>query len=191
MWAKPHPKLTPEEYLELDRSAETPSEYYQGQMFPMAVGSYRHARIKANLVREFGIRTLDAGCDVLPTEVKLLVSKTGLYAYPDVMIVCGEPVFADGHQDIVTNPLVVIEVLSPSTADYDRGGKFAHYRSVDTMREYVVVAQSRPYIEYHTREADGSWRLIEIAGLDQSLRLRSVAAEVPLDIIYGRVAFDE
>jgi Uma2 family endonuclease len=177
MGAHPQPKLTPEQYLELERKAETPSEYYKGEMFAMAGASYRHAQIKSNVVYELRKVTQKPGCDVLPTEVKLLVSKTGLYAYPDVMVICGEPKFVDDERDILTNPVVVIEVLSPSTADYDRGGKFAHYRTVESVREYIVVAQERPYIEHHTRESDGSWRLVEISGLDQVLHLKSINAD--------------
>jgi Uma2 family endonuclease len=184
-------QLTHEEYLELDRKAETPSESYNGEMFSMAGGSYRHALIKSNLVRELGNQLEDSGCDVLPTEVKLLVGKTGLYAYPDVMVVWGSPRFVDDEKDMLTNPIVVIEILSPSTSDYDPGGKFVLYRTVQSIQEYVVVDQAQPHIQQNTRERDGAWRIVDIKSLNQTLQLKSVGADVPLSRIYRRVTFDE
>jgi len=136
-------RYTPEEYLALERKAERKSEYFNGFITAMAGTSFEHCLLVANLSRELGIQLKDGPCEVVTSELRLLVSSTGLYTYPDVTIICGRPLFLDKVFDTILNPSVVIEVLSPSTEAYDRGDKFAHYRRVESLREYVLVSQEK------------------------------------------------
>ena len=125
-------RYTPEEYLALERKAERKSEYLNGFITGMSGASFEHGLLAANLIREIGMQLKDGPCDVLTSDVRVLVNSTGLYTYPDVTVVCGRPLFLDKVFDTILNPAVVIEVLSPSTETYDRGDKFAHYRRVES-----------------------------------------------------------
>ena len=120
---------------------------------------------------------------------RVLVDRTGLYTYPDFLIVCGEVETAEGDPDTITNPRVIVEVLSPSTERYDRGAKFRNYQQVPSLTEYVLVAQDEAVVERFTRQADGSWALVSFVGLEAVLELRSVAVRVPLADIYAGVEF--
>src|SRR5215469_16642324 len=133
MAANPTPKLTPQQYLDLERAAETRHEYFNGQMYAMAGGSARQSQIIANLARELGTLLKRTPCRVMLQDLRVSVSPQGLYAYPDVLVVCEELKFTDEHQDTLTNPCLVIEVLSPSTERYDRGLKFAQYRNISEL----------------------------------------------------------
>jgi Uma2 family endonuclease len=179
--------LTPEEYLEIERRAERKSEYFRGEMFAMAGASRRHVVIVANLVREFGNR-LDAGpCEIYSNDMRLRVSSTGLYTYPDVMVACGDPQFADDQIDTVLNPILIVEVLSESTEAFDRGKKFEQYRTLPSLREYLLVAQDAPRIEQYTRQPDDRWLLAVTHGRDASIRLASIDCALPLARIYHKV----
>ena len=143
------PYITPEEYLERERQAETKSEYLRGEVFAMAGGSPIRARANrsTSLVRRLGDKLSQRPCDVYATDVRLAISQAGLYTYPDVMVICGEPVAVDDRQDTVTNPVLIVEVLSDSTKNYDRGQKFQHYRSLPSLMEYLTVAQDEAHVE--------------------------------------------
>jgi Uma2 family endonuclease len=184
-----HPihRLTPEEYLEIDRKAEIRSEYLDGEMFAMSGAGARHGDIVVNIA--LGLRTrLRGRCRVSANDLRVRISENGLYAYPDIVVVCGKRRFLEGgHNDTVLNPVLIFEVLSPSTADYDRGGKFAFYRQIDSLREYLVVAQDRPHVERHVRQPSGEWLLTEIDGLEATVALHSVEAELPLAEIYDDI----
>ncbi len=151
------PRLSPEEYLTLERCAEQKSEYYEGEMFAMAGGSLRHGLLVANLARLLGHDLRERPCFVFSSDVRLQVSPTGLYTYPDVMVACGELRYAEGGQDTLLNPVLLAEVLSPSTANFDRGAKFAHYRTLDSVQHYLLVSQDRHLVELYSRQADGTW----------------------------------
>lgn len=189
MSASPRPRLTPAEYLEIERRAETKSEYFQGQMFALAGGSYRPGHLIGNLTRALGNALREKPCIVTPTEVRLRVSPEGLYTYPDLMVVCGAPAFADEENDTLLNPVLLVEVLSPSTEAQDRGFKFAQYRRLDSLREYVLVAQNEPRVERFLRQPGETWLLSEFAGLDTACPLESVGAEVRLRDVYEKVEF--
>jgi len=178
--------ITPEEYLRIERAAETKSEYYQGKMFAMAGASRSHSLIAGNLFRELGNRLLDRDCEVHATDMRLLVSSAGLYTYPDVMVVCGEPVLADAHNDILTNPCLIIEVLSKSTEDYDRGGKFHQYMRIPSLVEYLTVSQSEMLVDQRIRQPDNSWLTREI-GPHQGLSLPSLGIRLDFADIYRKV----
>src|ERR1700761_6242307 len=154
-------RVSPEEYLERERKAETRSEYRNGEIVAMARSSPAHARIVMNLVIKIGSKLGDGPCEVFSTDLRLGVRAANLYTYPDVMITCGELDLADKRQDIVLNPVVLIEVFSKSTQDYDRGEKFASYRNIPSLREYLTVAQDKVHIEQHTRQPDQHWSLSE------------------------------
>src|SRR5205809_2192753 len=152
MASRPNTFLTPEEYLEIERKAAFKSEYYQGEMFAMAGGSPPHAWIISNLNYELVRQLKGRPCRVGTNDLRLRVLPSGLYTYPDVMVVCGKPQYADYRKDTLLNPIVIIEVLSDSTRDYDRGRKFQHYRALPSLQEYLTVAQDTPHIEHWTRQ---------------------------------------
>jgi Uma2 family endonuclease len=185
----PKPKITPQEYLELERKAEIKSEYLDGEMFAMA-GSREHVRIVVNIVTELNVQFRDRPCEVYASDLRTKVSRTGLYAYPDVIGVCGEPEFEDDHFDTLVNPQLIIEVLSDSTESYDRGKKFAHYRNIDSLREYVLVSQTECRIERFYRQDDGNWIYNEATNPDGSIELTSVACRLSLARVYHKVNFE-
>jgi Uma2 family endonuclease len=179
--------LTPEEYLEIERKAERKSEYFQGEMFAMAGASLEHAEIIINLGRELSLRLKGRPCHVYSTDVRLRVAPNGLYTYPDVMVICGDPQLADDRRDTVVNPVLIVEVLSESTEAYDRGQKFEQYRTLPSLREYLLVAQDAPRIEQWIRQPDDHWLRAETSGRDASIQLASVDCVLPLAEIYDKI----
>lgn len=184
-------RLTPQEYLAKERQADFRSEFYRGEMFAMAGASREHARIKDNLARHAGNRLEGGPCEVYTSDLRVKISATGLYTYPDVVVVCGEPQFEDEHVDTLLNPRVVVEVLSDSTERYDRGAKFGHYRQLPSVQEYLLVSQDSPLVERCVRQDDGTWTLKDFRGLDCTFEFASIPASVPLADIYRGVKFPE
>jgi len=191
MAAQPTPRLSPAEYLEIERAAETRHEYFDGQMFAMAGGSYRQSLIIFNLASELRDALKGKPCGVAGQDLRTSVSADGLYAYPDVLVVCGEPRFLDGRGDTIINPTLIIEVLSPSTEAYDRGLKFAQYRKIESLQEYMLVSQAEALVEVFRRRANGEWSYSEVAGLDSVCSLESVECRVALAEIYAKVTLGE
>ncbi len=189
MAAQSLPYLTPEQYLEIERKAETKSEYLRGTMYAMAGGTPSHSLIAANLLGEVRSSLKKTQCRVFNSDLRLRVSSTGLYTYPDAMILRGPPQFADNRNDIVTNPIAIFEVLSPSTEAYDRGGKFSHYRKLESLQEYILISQSEPRIERFRRLPDNRWILSESIGLEATIELESVPCRLALTEIYDKVEF--
>ena len=181
---------TPQEYLAFERSSPTRHEYYRGEILAMAGTSYKHSLIVTNIVHHAAGQFEDRPCEVHAGNLRVLVDETGLYTYPDVVIVCGEPKFLDREFDTLLNPTVIFEVLSESTEAYDRGVKFGHYRRIPSLREYVLVAQDRMLVERYTRQGD-DWVLTEFNLPGQSLRLESIDCTIPLERIYSKVKFQE
>lgn len=179
-------KLTPEEYLACERQAPLKSEYRDGALLAMAGASREHNRINTNLVRELSTQLKNSPCDVFAQDMKTRTAPTK-YAYPDVIVVCGEPEFLDEEEDVVTNPTVIFEILSPNTESYDRGDKFADYQQRASLQEYVLVAQDKVSVEHYTRQASGLWLYQRLTRREDALTLSSVSAAVPLDEIYYRV----
>ena len=179
--------LTPEEYLALDRKAEARSEYLDGDMVAMSGGSREHNLIVANAVAELISPLKGPPSEVYPSNMRLKVSATGLYTYPDVTIVCGEPKFEDQKGDTLLNPAVVMEVLSDSTESYDRGAKFAHYRKVPSIAEYILISQRAYNIEQYVRQPDGPWSRSEARTLKGILELPSIQCSIPLSELYDRI----
>jgi Uma2 family endonuclease len=182
--------LTPEEYLALERAAETKSEYLDGEMIAMTGASRPHNLIVTNVLAELRQQLKRRPCEVYPGEMRVWIPATGLYTYPDVGVVCGEPALVDDHFDMLTNPTVLIEVLSPSTEAYDRGRKFEHYRTLASLREYLLVSQDQPRIEQYVRQEDGSrWLFSAETGLGATLALPSIECHLALVEIYDKVSF--
>jgi Uma2 family endonuclease len=189
MSAQPIPFLTPEEYLAIERKAEIKSEYHRGTMYAMRGNTIRHVKIVRNLVVRLDEATRHGYGEVFSTDLKLWVEAEQLYAYPDLMIICGPLAIADNFRDTVTNPSIIIEVLSPSTEAYDRGKKFSYYQEVASLQEYVLVSQDEARVERFTRQADGTWVPANFVGLESSLPLAGIDCQVPLATIYDRVDF--
>ncbi|CAN5691016.1 Uma2 family endonuclease [soil metagenome] len=182
MSTQPDRLLTPEEYLAIERAAETKSEYFAGEMFALAGASRRHNRIVANLIIELG-NQLEAGpCEVYPSDMRVKVAESGLYTYPNVLVVRGEPELED--DDILLNPRLILEVLSPSKEAYDRGRKFEHYRRIPSLAEYLLVAQDSHRIEQYTRQDGERWLLTEVRGPNGVVRCETVACELNCARVY-------
>ena len=182
------PRLTPGQYLALERKSPVKHEYYDGEMFAMARATRRHSFIAGNLHGEIRVQLRDRPCEVHMSDLRVLVSPTGLYTYPDVVAVCGGPRFEDSEVDTLLNPNVIIEVLSPTTEAYDRGKKFERYRRLESLREYVMVAQDEVHVERYTRQGD-EWLLTELSRLEDTLQLESIGCAVALSEIYAKVQF--
>ena len=189
MSTQPKTFLTPEQYLEIERKAEYKSEYYHGEMFAMARASLAHNWLVANLVGEVHAKLKGSRCGVLPSDMRVRVGSTGLYTYPDVVVVCGEPQLADNQPDTLVNPTLLIEVLSPSTELYDRGRKFEHYQSIESLREYLMVASDRVHADLYTRQADGRWLLTSAKSLEDSIELQSIGCSLTLKALYEKITF--
>ena len=183
--------ITAADYLALERQAETKSEYLNGRIYAMAGASRNHNRITFNLARRIGNQLGGRRCEGYANDMRVKVNPTGLYTYPDVVVVCGEPRFEDQHVDTLLNPTVIIEVLSDSTESYDRGEKFAHYRALPSLSDYLLVAQDQPRIEHYQRQPDGRWLYSATDGLDAQVEITTIGCVLPLAEVYERVAFAE
>ena len=184
-------RYTVQEYYDLERIATYKSDYYDGEIFAMAGGSIRHARICTNLVKRTGNRLEGKPCAEYESNLRLKIKATGLRTYPDMSVYCGPFVFddEDASRETVTNPTAIFEVLSPSTEAYDRGLKWAGYRRIDSLRLFALISQETPHVELYERQADGSWRFEEFHGLDAVLPLRAIDIDLPLAEIYDKVDF--
>ena len=178
---------TPEEYLALERQAQCKSEYYAGEIFAMAGASRWHNLIVANVIGELRSQLKGRPCTTYPSDMRVKVSPTGLYTYPDVTVVCGEARFEDNQQDTLLNPTLIVEVLSESTEAYDRGGKFAHYRKLTSLMEYVLITQTKPHIEHYLRQPDNRWLLSEADSVQDTLQLPSIDCYLALAEVYDKV----
>lgn len=187
MSAQAVPRISEEEYLRLDRAAEVRSEYHDGQMYSMAGGTYVHGLIVQNLATVLSGILRDRPCRVTTSDVRVRAVAATSYFYPDVVVVCGEPHLADGHLDILTNPVVIFEVLSPSTEAYDRGLKFRQYRAIQSLKEYILVSQTEHLVDRFALGTDGHWVLSSAYGLDPGVRLDALDLEIPLAEIYRKV----
>jgi len=182
-------RYSPQEYLARERTSPIRHEYDNGEIFAMAGASRRHNLIAENLSREIGNQILDRPCEAYSSDMRVWIEATGLYTYPDFVVVCGEPRFQDSDLDTLLNPMVVAEILSATTEAYDRGVKFGHYRRIPSLREFVLISQDRMLVERYTRQGE-DWLLTELTRPDQVLRLESIGCEVPLSRIFAKVQFD-
>jgi Uma2 family endonuclease len=178
--------LSPEEYLAIERRAEYKSEYVDGVMYAMAGGSERHNLIAGNLITELNIQLRGAPCRVYPSDLKVRVPNSKRFFYPDVSVVCGEILFADDERDVVLNPILVVEVLSESTAAFDRGKKFQSYQQIESLEEYLLVSQDEFVVEHYLRQEDGHWLYTKASGFDDAITLPNMKCQLSLKDIYNK-----
>jgi Uma2 family endonuclease len=177
---------TPDEYLALERHAEFKSEYLDGRIVAMTGATAVHNRITGAVYAGLRSRLRGRACDTFISDMRVQIGGGRRYTYPDVVAVCGESLFMDGTLDTLTNPVLIVEVLSPSTEAYDRGEKFLHYRAIESLQEYVLVAQDRVLVERFVRSGE-FWTLSTVTDLDASLELASVECAIPLREVYENV----
>lgn len=189
MSSVPKQYLSPEEYLYRERKADFRSEYFRGETFAMAGASANHNLIVGNCIQTLGLQLKKRPCRVYPSDLRLRIQSTGLYTYPDLSVVCGEPQFDSDGSDVLLNPVVLVEVLSDSTEAYDRGKKFEHYRTIATLQHYVLIAQDRTSIDCFTRQSDDSWSLSSCQEPDGKVILEAVDCELLSTEVYDKVVF--
>lgn len=192
MNAQPQKKtrITPEEYLEFERTSEIKHEYFEGEIFAMVGASLNHNKISINLVRELGNRLKDSSCDLFSNDLRVKVQAIDKYTYPDIVVVCGDiDLEKESGMETLLNPLVIIEVLSDSTEAYDRGTKFQHYRLIPSLQEYILVSQHSYLVEKYTRSDDGGWRYFSYENVEHTMEIESVKCKLMLSDIYYRVEF--
>jgi Uma2 family endonuclease len=178
--------LSPEEYLEIERQAEDKSEYYNGEMFAMSGVSRRHDRINVQLTILIGQHLRGKRCEAFTAGMRVLATASGLYTYPDLSVACEEPRFADEHLDTLTNPALLVEILSPSTENYDRGKKAKLYRAIPSLQELLFITQDSYEVELYRRQADGTWSLMEAKGQDGAIALTSIGYTLSLGELYEK-----
>ena len=186
-----------EEYLEAEREADERSEFIDGEIYAMAGESGRHGDISANFLALIVAKLRGSECRARTKDTKIKSGALqtrfgkGMISYPDIVVICGEPEYHDKHKDIVLNPAVIIEVLSDTTEEFDRGVKFMRYRNFnDTLTDYILVSQDEPHIEHYIRQENGDWLLKEYYGLEKSFRIDSIDCLLELSEIYDRIEFD-
>ena len=179
------PPLTEEEYLTLDRAAECKSEFVDGHMYAMSGGTLRHSSLAVRLMSELSLQLMGRKCTVFNSDARVRSAKGRSYFYPDISVVCGEAQTHEDSDDILINPSLIVEVLSPSTADYDHGKKFAHYREIATLRDYLLVHPDEPLIEQFARQEDGKWLLSEYRGREGVVHLDSLDCDIALARVYA------
>ncbi len=179
---------TPEAYLDWEEHQLERHEFYQGEVFAMAGGTFKHSQLTANATGELSSALRGSGCQVLSSDMRVLVRENGLYTYPDLSAICGEPEFAHDRETTLTNPVLVIEVLSDSTESYDRGAKFRLYREISSLVEYVLISQKERAVDVFRRDARG-WVVVEPDG-DQIV-LASVGATLSLERLYEGVTLPD
>ncbi|HLG15857.1 MAG TPA: Uma2 family endonuclease [Blastocatellia bacterium] len=184
----PRRKRTAEEYLAIDRHSDYKNEYFNGDVFAMTGASRKHNLISLNVASSLNGQLADRDCEVYASDMRVKVRPTGLYTYPDVVVVCGVPQFEDEEVDTLLNPIVIIEVLSKTTEGYDRGDKCEHYRLIESLVEVVLIAQDKYHAEHYARQADNQWLLSETNSLDDVIRLRSINCEISLTDVYRKVS---
>lgn len=184
MTSAPALKLSAEQYLAMDRASEQRHEYLNGEVFAMGGATFRHNQLVSRLLVALDSRIRGQGCQTTANDLRVQIAETGLYAYPDLVVVCGEPRFADSELDTLLNPRVLVEVLSESTEAYDRGLKFAHYRTLTALQDYVLVAQDQHSAERYSRIENHRWEYWASSGVGDRLFLPSLGCEIPLGEIY-------
>ena len=184
MGALPVAKLSVDEYLTLDRAAEVQSEYHDGELFPLVAVSWAHGVIQNNVGWRLGERLISSACRVSSAGVRVRSTATK-FVIPDIVVVCGKPAMTDEHQDTITNPRVIIEILSPSTENYDYGGKFILYRLLESFEEYLLVSQDRARVEVFRKAPDHRWILSTYEGLEAVVPVESLGISLPLAEVYA------
>lgn len=187
---KTHPVFSVENYLDFERMQNDRHEFLDGIVYAMAGESPNHSTICFNLITIVGGQLRGKKCRGFSPNMKIATNEKGLYSYPDLAVVCGTPQFYDKTKDVIINPTVIFEVLSPSTESYDRGEKFLRYTNfIETLQDYILISQEKPLIEHYSKQLNGGWKKTEIEGLDENLKLDSIECEISLDELYELVEF--
>jgi Uma2 family endonuclease len=182
--------MTEAEYLEFERSSELKHEFLNGDVFAMTGASEEHNLISVNVITALKTQLRGKPCKVYPSDMRVKITATDLYTYPDISVMCGEAQFTDDRLDTLVNPTLIVEILSPSTESYDRGKKFQHYRELPSLREYLLIAQDSPRIERYLRKDNGLWEFTDAKGLEATLPLPSIDCALMLADVYDQITFD-
>ena len=184
------PFITPEEYLERERQAEYKSEYYNGEIFAMSGGTRNHSLLTSNAIAALHTALQGTDCLAFTSDLRVHIPASGLFTYPDVSVVCGPDELLDEQHDTLLNPVLIVEVLSRSTERYDRGRKFAFYRSIPSLREYVLVSQRQKLVEVFRKNEEGLWVLHEYDAERGAVVLEAVGCTLDLDALYANVTLE-
>lgn len=188
--SRTHPVFTEKDYLNFERFATEKHEFLDGSVYAMAGESPRHSTICFNLYGIVHNQLRGKRCRGFSPNMKVATNEKGLFSYPDLAVVCGQPIFHDEKGDVLTNPAAIFEVLSPSTANYDRGEKFLRYtNNIETLTDYVLIAQDEPHVEHYRKQENGGWEKYEIEGADAVLKLNSIECEISFGELYELVEF--
>jgi Uma2 family endonuclease len=187
MALQPQTWLSPEEYLAVERQAACKSEYVAGEMFAMAGASRRHNLIVANVIRVLGNQLLASPCNVYPSDMRLKIPRTGRYTYPDITVACAEEQFEDEHRDTLLNPVVIIEVWSESTEAYDRGKKFEDYQRLESLVEYILIAQDHYSVERYVRQDQRTWIYSVFQSREDMVALSTIGCQLVLQDVYAKI----
>lgn len=179
-------RMTEEEYLALERASQERHEYADGEIFAMAGGTLEHSNIAANIIRRIGEALSDQKCRVQSSDMRIYIPASGRYVYPDASVLCGRAEFKDDKRDTLLNPRVIVEVLSPSSEAYDRGSKFAQYRSILSVVHYVIAAHDTARIEVFTRQDDGAW-VLRTYGLGEGAALPAIGISLDVSQVYANI----
>jgi Uma2 family endonuclease len=182
--------ITEADYLAFERTSEIKHEFIDGEIYAMTGASPNHNLVVASTIAAIHNQLRGKPCKIYPSDMKVRTPSTGSYLYPDISVVCGESQFDDEQRDILLNPTIIIEALSPNTERYDRGKKFQSYRELASMQEYILIAQDSPHIERFVRQKDDLWQFSEAHGLEASLDLASIMCKLALVEVYEQVDFD-
>ncbi len=182
--------VTPEEYIAFERAAEYKNEYFDGEIYAMTGASRKHNLIAGNVFTVLKQYLRANPCEIYISDMRVKIPAANLYTYPDVAVACGEPQFEDDAVDTLLNPMLIVEVLSKSTASYDRAAKFGYYRTIASVAEYLLVAQNDYHVEHYTKQPDGRWLLADIRGLESRIELASVGCPLALNEVYDRISLD-
>ncbi|HEX7314373.1 MAG TPA: Uma2 family endonuclease [Pyrinomonadaceae bacterium] len=180
--------ITPEEYLAIERKSEIKNEYYAGDVFAMVGASKQHNLIAANVIRVLGNQLVDRPCNVYPSDMRVKVSATGKYTYPDVVVACEEELFDDAEKDTLLNPVLIVEILSESTEAYDRGKKFEQYQYIESLTEYLLITQEPYRVEQYVRQSNREWRYSEYHDADDEVTINIIGCRLPLKDVYAKIA---
>jgi Uma2 family endonuclease len=183
--------ITEDEYLTFERASAIKHEWIDGEIVAMTDASAAHNLICASTAFVLYAQLRHRACRLYVSDMRVKIQAIGLYTYPDISVVCGDSQFSDDQRDSLLNPTLIIEVLSPTTERYDRGREFQHYRTLASLREYVLIAQDSPRIERYLRQPDDSWQLIDAQGIDAGLTLASIDCTLHLAEVYEQITFTD
>jgi Uma2 family endonuclease len=181
--------ISPQEYLAFERGAKDKHEYFEGKVIVTAPGSLMSNRLAVNLLAEIGTLLKATPCRILPSNMRIGVPSRQSYMYPDAVIVCDEPQMEDGQFDTLKNPMVIFEILSPSTEDHDRGKKFFFYRQIPSLQEYILIDTTKPFVEISRREENGAWKFETLDDPKGQLFISSIGISIPISEVYRNVSF--